>query len=143
MILTVTREIFTDHSTTGMLYVDEAFFCYTLEDRDRQKQADGSIIPWVPSLKIPKETAIPYGTYQVITDYSNRFKKVMPHILNVPNFEGIRIHSGNTDHDTEGCLLLGMSLNKDFVGRSKEAFDKFFSLLQKALKEDHVSITYK
>ena len=59
----------------------------------------------------------------------------MPHILNVPGFDGIRIHSGNTDKDTEGCILLGQTWDgkSDFIGSSRIVFNKFFILLKTAL----------
>ena len=72
----------TQNSTIGELYVDGKFECYTLEDVERKE-------------KIYAKTAIPKGTYQVIINMSNRFKKLMPLLLNVPNFEGVRIHTGN------------------------------------------------
>ena len=85
MELRLVRETFTAVSTIGRLMVDGLFDSYTLEDVVR----DGP--------KIPGRTAIPYGRYQVIIDYSNRFKRPMPLLLNVPGFTGIRIHQGNTD----------------------------------------------
>ena len=62
---------------------------------------------------------------------SNRFKKVMPLLLNVPEFEGIRIHSGNTNHDTEGCILVGKTRSTDFIGGSRTAFTSLMAKLQK------------
>jgi len=91
-------------------------------------------------VKVQDKTAIPAGTYSVIIDVSTRFKRLMPHILNVPGFDGIRIHNGNTDSDTDGCILLGFSQNVDFIGRSKEAFGQFFTVLQVALKSGTVSL---
>jgi len=129
MNLRVSRKTLTDKSTTGELLIDDKFFCYTLEDVVRP---DG--------VKVQNKTAIPAGTYSVIIDVSVRFQRLMPHILNVPGFDGIRIHNGNTDADTDGCILLGFSQNVDFVGRSKEAFSQFFTVLQVALKSGTVSI---
>lgn len=142
MELKVVRKVFDNVSTIGDLMIDGQFFCHTLEDIDRQRQADNSIIPWTSSLKIPDQTAIPYDTYEVIIDWSNHFGRLMPHVLNVRDFDGIRIHIGNTDIDTEGCLLLGMIEGKDFISHSKEAFDKFFDALTEALKKGKVSIKY-
>lgn len=116
MNIKIVRKIFTDKSTIGEMYIDGKFFCYTLEDKVRDS-------------KIAHVTAIPYGAYDTIIDYSQRFKENMPHLLNVQNFDGIRIHNGNTDADTEGCILLGTTKGKDFVGNSKVAFNNFMKLI--------------
>ena len=129
MKLTLKRQIFTDKSTIGSIYIDDEFECYTLEDVVRP-----------PGIKIPSATAIPYGSYEVIIDYSNRFARNMPHVLNVPMFEGIRIHSGNTSSDTEGCILLGTLKNTDRIYNSKLAFVKFYRKLEEGLKHGAVKI---
>jgi hypothetical protein len=131
MNIEVKRAVFNDTCTIGKMYIDNAFFCYTLEDKVRPTGAE----------KIPGQTAIPAGTYNVIIDFSNRFQRDMPHILNVPGFDGIRIHCGNTDKDTEGCILIGLLLGICSVGKSRDAFDKFFPLLEGALKNSPVAIT--
>jgi hypothetical protein len=92
MILLLTRLIYSDKCTIGELYVDGRFECYTLEDRIR-------------SVKVPKETAIPTGRYRIEVTYSNKFKQQMPLLINVHNFSGVRIHSGNTAKDRWGCIL--------------------------------------
>ena len=123
---------FGDKWTIGRLFVDEVFQCYTLEDVVRDSS----------SPKVPGATAIPRGTYKVIIDHSTRFNKDMPHVLNVPGFTGIRIHSGNTDKDTEGCILLGNTwAGGDWVGQSGLAFSKFFPQLQSALVNDVAVLT--
>lgn len=119
MNLTLIREPSTAHSTPGTLLVDDKFECYTLEDVVR-------------AAKIAGETAIPAGTYKVIIDMSNRFKRLLPLVVDVPGFAGIRIHPGNTDKDTEGCILVGTSRSKDFVGNSRVAFDALFKKMQAA-----------
>jgi hypothetical protein len=119
MQITVKRLHKTDTSTIGELLIDGIFECYTLEDIERQ-------------VKIKAETAIPKGTYKVIINQSNRFKRLMPLLLNVPNFEGVRIHAGNTNHDTEGCILVGRTRSKDFIGQSRKAYDKLFKKMQAA-----------
>ena len=128
MKLELIRKEFTEMSTIGDLLIDGEFFCYTLEDAVRDKKINGV-------------TAIPYGTYEVIINFSDRFQKPMPLLLNVPNFEGIRIHSGNTAEHTEGCLLLGFTKTKDFIGNSKLAFNQFMPKLQAGLKTSKVFIT--
>ena len=119
MQITVKRLHKTDISTIGELLVDGIFECYTLEDAERD-------------VKIKGETAIPKGTYNVIINESTRFKRLLPLLLNVPNFEGVRIHSGNSNHDTEGCILVGQSRNKNYIGQSRKAFDKLFKKMQAA-----------
>ena len=109
----------TETSTIGELSIDGKFECYTLEDVER-------------AVKVKNETAIPKGKYKVIITPSNRFKRDLPLLQNVPGFEGIRIHSGNTNHDTEGCILVGQTRAADFIGNSRKAFDKLFPKLQKA-----------
>lgn len=115
------REI--NNATIGMLFVDGIYFCDTLEDKIR-------------TLKIKYETCIPEGDYQLTINYSNRFKKRMPLILDVPNFTGIRIHSGNTIQNTAGCILLGNAGLKDFLFESQVTFDNFFKKLDIALKTE-------
>ena len=119
MRLRLERSEFTENSTIGNLYIDDVFFCYTLEDKVRDE-------------KIKRETAIPTGMYEIRLTMSNRFKKVLPLLLRVPNFEGVRIHSGNTKDHTEGCILLGMVKDIDFVGMSRVAMNKLMAKLDKA-----------
>lgn len=121
MKLTLVRGKSTEHSTPGVLSVDDVFEAYSLEDVQHD-------------VKIKDQTAIPAGTYDVIINMSNRFKRLLPLLLNVPNFEGIRIHPGNTDADTSGCILVGDSHAVDFVGSSRVAFERLFAKMQKADK---------
>ncbi len=130
MELRVERTDFTPKSTIGDLFIDSVWECHTLEDAVRG-----------PGIKISGQTAIPQGRYEVTIDRSIRFKRMMPHILNVPGFEGIRIHAGNDAKDTEGCPLLGYTKAKDFVGNSRLAFNRFFDILYEALIHEKVYIT--
>jgi hypothetical protein len=136
--LRIVRELSTDESTPGTLFVDGNFECFTLEDLVRE-------VPGlqVAAWKVESRTAIPVGNYEVTIDFSTRFGKQMPHILEVPGFEGIRIHSGNTSADTEGCILLGQARNgPDEVINSKAAFSAFFPKLQDAIRNgEQVTIT--
>lgn len=112
MNLTLKRHTFTAESTIGSLYIDGVFFCYVLEDVVREPDAS----------KVQGKTAIPYGTYSVRLSLSNRFKRIMPEILRVPNFSGIRIHTGNTHLHTDGCLLVGYSKAVNRVFNSRQAY---------------------
>ena len=112
MELKLVRDVYTKKSTRGLLIAESCFFCYTLEDVTR---AAGSV-------KVPGLTSIPAGRYEVVITYSNRFKRMMPLLLNVPGFEGIRIHGGNTSEDTEGCIIVAKSaLSDDMVQGTEEA----------------------
>lgn len=121
MELTLNREIFTDESTIGELFVNGVYECLTLEDVVRP---DG--------VKVRGKTAIPKGRYEVIINQSNRFKRLLPLLLNVPNFEGVRIHPGNDAGDTEGCILVGTTRSKNFIGGSRDAFNSLFGKLLSA-----------
>jgi len=119
-------------ATEGRLFVDGKQECYTLEDVVRDK-------------KIPGETAIPAGRYEVTVNESTRFKQLMPLLMNVPNFEGVRIHTGNTDADTHGCILVGTdpgSAFDDQIANSKAAYAALFPKIQAALaRREKVWIT--
>ena len=127
MLIEVKRLEFKDTHTVGKLYINGVYECFTLEDAVRN------------GTKVLGKTAIPIGTYKLIIDASTRFKQDMPHILDVPDFTGVRIHAGNTSADTDGCILLGSTwAGKDFIGNSKIAYKKFFDKLK---QNKTVSIT--
>jgi hypothetical protein len=139
MNIQVIRETFTDKSTIGKMYIGGRFFCYTLEDVDRDKNKDGDLND-AGEQKVYGKTAIPKGVYPVTLTMSNRFKIVMPLLNNVPGFEGIRIHNGNTSEDTHGCVLVGESKGKDFIGGSKMAFAKLMDILSKTKEKITIEI---
>ena len=153
MKLEVIRVSNSNDSTSGLLYIshgdfDKEFLCYTLEDEYRKEKKYG-------------ETRIPEGTYKLglrtvggyNEKYKKRFKDIhigMLHVLDVPNFEYILIHCGNTDEHTAGCLLVGDSqennkIKKDgFIGRSTQAYKRIYPEIAKAIKiGQDVTITYK
>ncbi|NWJ40051.1 MAG: hypothetical protein HXX12_03650 [Geothrix sp.] len=111
MELRLQRNPSSAHATTGTLTVDGQFECYTLEDLVRDLGPTGAG-------KVQDETAIPPGTYQVIINMSPRLGKPMMRLLDVPFFDGILIHSGNTDADTHGCILVGSRLAGDTIAGS-------------------------
>lgn len=115
---TLVRKVFTDNSTIGELSVNGVFFCYTLEDKYRQVKIDGV-------------SAIPYGQYEVKLEYSMHFGKILPRLQGVPNFEGVLIHNGNTNIDTEGCILVGSTKSTDFVGNSVVTLEKLLAIMNK------------
>ena len=126
MELVLKRYNFGEKSTLGKLFVGGVFFCYVLEDKVREIENE-PVAKW----KIPSQTAIPRGQYKVIIDFSSHFGTELPHILDVPGFDGVRIHWGNTDIDTEGCLLVGSSVvNEDFISNSRATFNHLFDLME-------------
>jgi len=106
-------------ATVGKLRVDEVFECFTLEDRYRPP----------PEPKVPRETCIPVGIYRVVINRSPRFKVDMPRLLEVPDFDGVLIHPGNTTADTEGCILVGRSRAGEEVQQSRVAYEALFARL--------------
>jgi len=95
MNLLLLRTCFHKESTSGVLLLNDKFFCYTLEDTVRRF-----------GVKIPGKTAIPSGRYRVIVTMSLKFGRKIPLINDVPGFSGVRFHGGNTVEDTEGCPLV-------------------------------------
>jgi hypothetical protein len=127
MKLTVVRKEFSETTTIGEMFVDGVFQCYTLEDTVRNLKSAKD--------KIYGKTAIPAGTYKVTITDSARFKRKLPLVNDVPFFEGIRIHPGNTAADTDGCILVGTSKLSAvdrptlFIGNSRVAFEALFAKL--------------
>lgn len=128
MKLNLVRDILDEDFTLGKLYLGNLFLCYTVEDTVRDKKIHG-------------KTAIPYGQYEVIITMSNRFKKKLPLLLDVPGFEGIRIHAGNNASHTEGCILPGFQRTEIGVAQSRDAMEHLQPMIQSALdRGDKVTI---
>ncbi len=123
MRLTLTRTKQYPRATIGELAIEGRFECFTLEDVVRPGD-----------IKVPGSTAIPAGDYAVQITWSPRFKVRMPLLLGVPNFQGIRIHPGNTEDDTEGCILVGQDERDGAIFRSRLAYANLFGALDRALK---------
>jgi len=104
--ITVTRTAKRPTYTIGKMYIDSEYFCDTLEDTDRGLRQNMPLSE-ILKIKIKHETAIPAGTYKVIVNMSPRFRRLLPRLMDVPGFDGILIHRGNTDRDTSGCILVG------------------------------------
>lgn len=141
MKLTLNRIALRQTYTIGKLYIDGKYFCDTLEDKVRDTNKSGKFDNGEE--KIKGKTAIPYGTYEIKWTYSPRFKKYTPQLMNVPSFEGIRIHSGNSNTDTEGCLLLGENKKVGMVLNSRATINKFYPLIKKACSKGKVTIEIK
>jgi hypothetical protein len=112
----------------GALYIEDTFLCFTLEDLERK-------------FKIKHKTAIPRGRYRIILSWSNRFKKLLPEVLDVPDFSGIRFHTGNTSADTSGCILVGMEFDDNYLKHSKDAMKYLMSRLNKVYKKEKIFLT--
>lgn len=127
--LGVHRTALGEKATLGHLDIDGVYECVTLEDVVRDLKADGSG-------KDFGNTAIPAGRYRTILDFSEKFQKVMIHLIGVPFFTGIRMHSGNDDHDTLGCILVGQQVvNSDYIHGGSVALPLIQAKIKKATEE--------
>lgn len=131
MNIDVKRDARVGASTLGKLYIDGIYQCETLEDVVR-----------APGVKIHGQTAIPAGEYQVLVTMSQRFKRLLPLLLDVPGFEGVRIHPGNTDADTEGCILVGRGRERNIVTDSRAAFGPLMNAIEGA-RRAHEPVTIR
>ena len=136
MNLELTRVKLGEEHTIGKLSVDGKFVCYTLEDKVRE-EAGVPVEQW----KVMSQTAIPVGTYPLTITMSNRFKTMLPLLGNVPGFTGVRIHTGNSSKDTEGCILVGAGWDgkSGWISSSAVAFAQLLPLLENTT--DPISIT--
>jgi hypothetical protein len=116
---------FTDEYTIGKLYASGVFVCYTLESYDRYLEYGNA--------KVQNNTAIPRGLYSMTVNFSERFQKKMPLIMNVPGFTGIRLHSDNSVVNTDGCVLVGMSKAIGKVLGSIDVVTTIIELMDKAI----------
>lgn len=105
MKMLLKRRFLGDKYTIGTLYIDGIRFCDTLEDKNRDVNKNGRFD--IGEKKVQGETCIPYGIYKVTLNLSPRFKRPLPRLMDVPDFEGVLIHRGNTAKDTQGCILVG------------------------------------
>lgn len=115
LIIRIDRYLLTDTRTIGRMYLNDEYFCDTLEDTYRGQD--------MSKVKVYGETCIPNGTYRTEVTYSPTFNKMLPLLYSVPNFTGIRIHTGASERNTEGCILVGdyrngkWSLNSEYVNK--------------------------
>ena len=115
-----------------------------LEDENGMKICDTLEPTWRNykggEMKIPKKSAIPEGSYRMVVAKSRRFQKYLPLLVGVPGFEGVRIHSGNTNKDTEGCILVGQNLQVGKVLWSRITLEKLMKLIE---NEKEIYLTIK
>ena len=141
MEIRINRIASKEYYTIGKLYINGTYFCDTLEDTDRGL-ADTMQVNEILAKKVKAQTAIPTGKYDIILSFSPRFKRVLPLLLSVKGFEGIRIHAGNTAEDTEGCLLVGENKEKGKVLNSRATFERLMAILLECEKrKEKVTIT--
>lgn len=145
MKLTLKRIALKPTYTIGRLYIDNNYFCDTLEDTVRDLDKDGKFDNG--EKKIKGKTAIPYGTYEITTNVvSQRFKNrvwakpyggKIPRLINVPSFDGVLLHPGSSSADTSGCLLVGKNT---IVGRLTDSQKTFHMLMQKIKDQKNLII---
>lgn len=104
--------------TPGTLFANNLFLGVTCEDEERQ------------GAKVYGRTAIPRGSYSVEVSFSNRFKKELPAVLNVPGFDGIRIHGGNRAEDSLGCILLGQVRTATGIAQCASSVGRLIALIK-------------
>lgn len=133
MKLTLKRHFCGEKYTIGNLYIDNVYYCDTLEDKTRNLPEQAKILG---------ETAIPEGTYKIIVNMSPRLGRELPRLLDVPHFEGILIHRGNTAQDTSGCILVGENTSKGRISNSTKYEIELTALLKSTInKHEECSIT--
>lgn len=137
MNLTLKRLNLTPNYTEGELYVNGVYFCKTLEDTNRDLNKNGQFDN--NEKKVYGETCIPYGKYKVILSYSPKFKRELPEILEVPNFQGIRMHRGNKISDTLGCVLCGEKVKNGYLSNSTPYEIKLVELFKQAKSRNEES----
>lgn len=141
MRIELVRIAFKSTYTIGKLYVDDTYFCDVLEDVDRgldSSMSESEIL----EKKVKGQTAIPTGHYVINITYSPKYKRMMPLLLNVKGFSGIRIHSGNTSKDTEGCLIVGKNKKVGMVLESRDTYQRLFKMME-GQKDITIDITRK
>ena len=143
MKLTVKRTVLRSSYTLGELYIDEQFFCHTLEDLDRGLTQDMPL-NLIKSLKIPGETAIPKGTYKVTLDVvSPKFSKYpfymkvcegkLPRLIDVKGYEGVLIHVADgikRDALLQGCIGIGNLSSEEYLINGKQVFTEFYNRIR-------------
>lgn len=130
MKLELKRRFLGESYTIGSLSIDGKKFCDTLEDKVRDLNKNGVFDG--DEKKVYAETAIPYGTYDIVVDYSPKFKRELPRLQNVKHFEGILIHRGNTAEDSAGCILVGENKVKGKVVNSTPYEKELVQILKEA-----------
>jgi hypothetical protein len=120
MKLKVVRETKNDVCTIGSLFINDVFFCYTLEDKDRGLKQSDSLL-FIQAKKIFGLTAIPSGFYKLTVNQSPKFKRMLPRILDIKGFDGVLLHRGNNANHSLGCILVGYKKADNLIFESTKA----------------------
>jgi len=130
MKIKVVRNTFTENSTIGEMHINDKFFCYTLEDKDRGLDSTQSLLT-IKAKKVFGETAIPYGKYQLIVNKSPKFGRLLPRLQGIKGFDGVLIHRGNSAEHSHGCILVGYKKGTDCIMESTKAEADLITILQR------------
>lgn len=133
MKLKLIRKYFKESYTIGDLYVNGTYFSNTLEDKNRDLNKNGKFDNG--EIKIYSETCIPFGIYPINLIYSPKFKRELPMLQNVNSFTGILIHSGNTNKDTSGCILVGENKVVGKLVNSREHERRLVAKIKEAINK--------
>ena len=135
-LLRLQREPSDGGATLGALYINDVWQCWTLEDVIREPAGGTYVDPvaWVASWKVAGKTAIPAGRYGIVLTQSARFGIILPELLSVPGYTGIRVHAGNKAENTEGCVLVGSGRQAAAIGQSQLALDALMQRLTRDQK---------
>ena len=124
MFVLIDRKWKKDTYTIGRVFIDDEFFANSMEDRDRGLTKDMPLKE-IQRIKVYGETAIPTGEYDVQMTYSPKYRRMMPEILNVPGWIGVRMHSMNTAKDSEGCIGYGKNDKPGWISNSRATMREF------------------
>lgn len=142
MEIVLKRCVFKDKYTEGELFINDKYYCKTLEDTNRDTNKNGKFDNG--EKKVYGQTCIPFGKYNVEITYSPKFKRNLPLIKDVPEFDGIRIHRGNKPEDTLGCILVGEFVKNGWLSNSTPFEEGIVNLITKAIsKGEKVTIEIK
>lgn len=141
MRVTLKRIAFKDKYTIGKVYINNKYFSDSIEDKDRGLY-DWQSEEYILEKKIKHETAIPYGMYKLLWTYSPKYRRMLPEICDVKGFSGIRVHSGNTEEDSSGCILLGYNKKLGKVLDSRKVCKKFDEIVEGYYKKGE-SMTFE
>jgi hypothetical protein len=143
MVILIEREK-GQQNTPGRMFINDLFFCFTIEDQDRGLRKTDPIDE-IKAKKVYGSTCIPYGTYEVRVTYSPRFKKNMPQIVGVPGFDGIRFHGARDERDVEGCIGMGErdGDNNPFPLHNGPSFTRRLTKICEMKKDELIEITIR